>query len=134
VSACEEYAQAHKTARYAKDVEAEGYVFVPGVVDAYGNWCEAGRLALADVAKALSLRDGRKVGLHLKLLLQKCAVAIQLSNARALLQRCDPGLIADDGLTADGAYDDADDESEFVAPDLTSIRAAADCSDDAEPE
>jgi hypothetical protein len=110
LDAAETYALTHKTSKYEEAVTAEGYEFAPCVVDAFGNWCAAGLKTLALIAESASCRDGRPVSLHLRLLKQRCAIALQLSNARALLQREDPGLLDDDALPED-ALDQGDDES-----------------------
>jgi hypothetical protein len=110
LDAAEAYALAHKTSKYEEAVKAEGYEFAPCVVDAFGNWCAAGIRVLASISEAASCRDGRSASLHLRLLKQRCAIALQLSNARALLQREDPGLLDDDALPED-TWDQDGDES-----------------------
>jgi len=99
--AAESYATAHKTKSTGDAVEAEGYKFAPCVVDAFGNWCAAGREVLHDVAQALHFRDGRPTAYHMKLLIQRCAVVLALSSARALLGRIDHSQVPQDGLPDD---------------------------------
>lgn len=108
-SAAEAYARTHKVNRYASRVEEAGGTFYACVLDVYGNWCAAGSEILNLVATALSLRDGRRPHVHLRMLIQRCAVSLVLSNARALLQREDPSLVGDDSLPIDGAFDPQDD-------------------------
>jgi len=94
----EAYALAQKTALYGDQVTKAGYTFAPCVVDAFGNWCHAGRHVLHDVAQAAHFRDGRPTPYHLKLLIQRCAVVLARSNAQALLGRSDHTLVIPDGL------------------------------------
>jgi hypothetical protein len=121
-SAPERYAQQHKTAKWGAAVQAEGYTFAPCVVDVYGNWCDAGRDVLHNVATHLSFRDGKPTFVHLRQLLQKCAIALMLSNARALLQRTDPLLEDDGSLPRSGVHDPSDDN---IAPAALETNIAA---------
>jgi hypothetical protein len=129
-SAPERYAHQHKTAKWGAAVRAETYDFKPCVVDAYGNWCDAGREVLNLVAVHASFRDGKPSHVHLRQLLQKCAVALMLSNARALLQRSDPLLEDDGSMPPSGVYDPLDDE---VAPAARETQIAAGVTADARP-
>jgi hypothetical protein len=124
-SAAEAYALAHKTAKYGADVEAHGYEFSPCVVDTYGNWCAAGREVLEEVAEASSASDGRPTRLHLRLLNQRCASILMLSNARALLQRADPALLFDDAVPEDAVTGALDDDASPAINDST-INVAGD--------
>jgi hypothetical protein len=120
LNAHEKYAVAHKTSKYSASVEAEGFGFAPCVLDTFGIWCEAGLVTLSKVCSARAARDGLSAAHHKRLLLQRCAVALMLSNARALLQREDPATLCSDDFEVDLSLGDDDD---MVHAPLNSIRA-----------
>jgi hypothetical protein len=102
------YADKVKRPKYEEAVTGLGYTFVPAVVDTFGNWGSMGRQLINTVSEALSSCDNRKVGLHRRQLIQRCAVALMKCNARAMLLRLDPDLAISDALPAEAALFAAD--------------------------
>jgi hypothetical protein len=109
-SAADAYGSWHKARKFSAAVEAEGYLYAPCVVDAFGNWSASGRATLELIASAASARDGIARGVHFRRLLARCSVSLMLSNARALLQREDPGTYLDDLPMSDEERGESGDE------------------------
>ena len=71
----------------ASACQAQGVEFIPMVVESTGAWGPAAQVVLQQMAKAASLRSGRRASDELRLFLQVAAVTLRVANARAQLRR-----------------------------------------------
>jgi hypothetical protein len=79
-----------KDQKYKEQVEAQGYAFVPAVVDVFGAWDIQGRTLLNKIADESATRSTISRSDARNFLFQRVSVALMRGNISALLAARDP--------------------------------------------